>query len=121
MILLGYNTPTHNPAYPALDPLAAFHNRLCLQAGAYQNGAWVVGVAKAGEEEGVMQLGQSAIVAPSGEVVAQSVTLEDELIVHRCDLDATKPYKEGIFHFGKNRRVEHYGPIVEQTVATPPG
>ena len=76
---------------------------------------------KAGEEEGVMQLGQTMVIAPSGEIVAQATTLQDELIVHTCDLDATRPYKEGIFHFGKNRRVEHYGPITSQTEAEPPG
>ena len=121
LILLGYNTPCQNPDYPELNSLVPFHNRLSMQAGAYQNGAWVVGVAKAGEEEGVMQLGQSVIIAPSGEVVAQATTLDDELIVHRIDLDAVKPYKEGVFHFGRNRRIEHYGPICEQTDARLPG
>ena len=121
LILLGYNTPCHNPDYPAMNPLVPFHNRLSMQAGAYQNGAWVVGVAKAGEEEGVMQLGQTMIIAPSGEIVAQATTLEDELVVHTCDLDATRPYKEGIFHFGRNRRIEHYGPITDQTEAEGPG
>ena len=121
LILLGYNTPSNNPDYPEMNSLVSFHNRLSMQSGAYQNGAWVVGVAKAGEEEGVMQLGQTMIIAPSGEVVAQATTLEDELVVHTCDLDATRPYKEGIFHFGKNRRIEHYGPITSQTEAELPG
>ena len=120
LILLGYNTPCHNPQYPQLDHLANFHNRLCMQAAAYQNGAWIVGVAKAGLEEGVMQIGQTAIIAPSGEVVAMCSTLEDELIVHRCDLDQTKPFKESIFNFAKHRRIEHYGLIAEQTEAVPP-
>ena len=48
MILLGYNTPVHNPPSPEHDNLAHFHNELVMQAGAYQNGCWVVGVAKAG-------------------------------------------------------------------------
>src|SRR5262249_51274648 len=87
LIVLGYNTPSHNPANPASDPLAGFHNHLCMQAGAYQNACWVVGVAKAGNEEGVMQIGQSCIIAPTGEIVAQALTLEDELITFKCDLD----------------------------------
>ena len=33
------------------------HNHLCLQAGAYQNGMWVVAVAKAGCEEGCDLIG----------------------------------------------------------------
>ena len=50
-----------------------------MQSGAYQNGTWVVGVAKAGNEEGVEQIGNSIIVAPSGEIVAACTTTADEL------------------------------------------
>src|SRR5207245_1129193 len=32
MILLGYNTPVHNPPAPEHDHLADFHNRLVMQA-----------------------------------------------------------------------------------------
>jgi predicted amidohydrolase len=113
MILLGYNTPDNNPANPGSNHLANFHNLLTMQAGAYQNATWVVGVAKAGVEEGVSQIGQSCIIAPSGEIVAMCSTLEDELIVASCDLDQAKAYKETVFNFEKNRRVEHYGIIVE--------
>ena len=120
MILLGYNTPAHHPEVPELDRLANFHNQLSMQAGAYQNGRWVVGVAKAGVEEGVSQIGQTSIIAPSGEVVAMTSTCGNELIIHRCDLDATKTYKEHIFNFARNRRIEHYGPITGQTAATFP-
>ena len=47
-------------------------------------------------------------------------TLSDEVIVHSCDLDATLPYKEGIFNFEKNRHIQSYGPITQQTKSTPP-
>ncbi|CAN5479529.1 N-carbamoyl-D-amino-acid hydrolase [soil metagenome] len=114
LIVLGYNTPVHNPALPATDLLVNFHNQLSMQAGAYQNSTWVVGVAKAGEEEGVLQIGQSCIIAPSGEVVAMATTLEDELIVAKCDLDLAQLYKQSLFNFAKNRRIEHYGLITEQ-------
>ncbi len=120
MVLLGYNTPDHIPEHPELDHLVNFHNRLSMQAGAYQNGCWVVGVAKAGVEEGVSQIGQTSIIAPSGEVVAMSSTLGDELVVYRCDLDLVKPYKESLFNFANNRRIEHYGPITHQTSAVLP-
>jgi predicted amidohydrolase len=115
IILLGYNTPCHHPEHPQLDGLSNFHNLLCMQAGAYQNGCWVVGVAKAGIEEGVSQIGQTSIIAPSGEVVAMASSIDNELVVHNCDLDQTKPYKETIFNFEENRRIEHYGPITGQT------
>src|SRR5262245_55465682 len=80
MILLGYNTPVHNPPAPEHDLLGPFHNHLVMQAGAYQNATWVVGVAKCGREEGCDMIGQSAIIAPSGEIVALCSTLGDELV-----------------------------------------
>lgn len=120
LVLLGYNTPTHIPDQPEIDHLSDFHHLLSMQAGAYQNGCWVVGVAKAGVEEGVSQIGQTAIIAPSGEVVARSSTLDDELVVYRCDLDLVKPYKERLFNFAQHRRIEHYQRITTQTGATPP-
>ena len=75
--------------------------------------------AKAGVEEGVDQIGQSCIIAPSGEIVAQCTTLGDELQVARCDLDLCTSYKQGIFNFASHRRTEHYGLIVERTGAGP--
>lgn len=120
LILLGYNTPDHNPARPESDHLSDFHNLLCMQSGAYQNATWVVGVAKAGIEEGVSQIGQSCIISPSGEIVAMASSLEDELITYRCDLDLTGKYKDTIFNFAARRRVEHYGLITGRTGAQPP-
>jgi len=108
LVTLGYNTPRHHPGYSETDRLSDFHHLLSLQAGAYQNGMWVVAAAKAGTEEGVEQIGGSLIVAPSGESVTRSVTLEDEVIVARCHLDMCRTYKEGVFPH-RNRRVEHYG------------
>jgi N-carbamoyl-D-amino-acid hydrolase len=120
MILLGYNTPAHNPPAPEQDPLGPFHNHLVMQAGAYQNATWVVGVAKCGREEGCDLIGQSAIIAPSGEIVAQAATLADELITARCDLDLTRSYKDTIFNFARHRRPEHYRLIVDRVGAEPP-
>lgn len=120
MICLGYNTPAHNPPAPEHDLLGLFHNHLVMQAGAYQNGTWVVGVAKCGREEGSDLIGQSAIIAPSGEIVTMCTTLGDELATARCDLDATRSYKETVFNFARHRRPEHYRLIVERTGAEPP-
>ena len=120
MILLGYNTPAHNPPAPEQDALGPFHNHLVMQAGAYQNATWVVGVAKCGREEGCDLIGQSAIIAPSGEIVAQAATLGDELITARCDLDLTRSYKDTIFNFARHRRPEHYRLIVDRVGASPP-
>jgi N-carbamoyl-D-amino-acid hydrolase len=114
MILCGYNTPIHYVPDPSQDILQGFHNALVMQSGAYQNGTWVVGVAKGGVEEGVDSLGQSMIVAPSGQIVAQALTTDDELVVARCDLDWCLRYKGTLFDFDRYRRPEVYGRITGQ-------
>ncbi|VVD77851.1 N-carbamoyl-D-amino-acid hydrolase [Pandoraea iniqua] len=120
MILLGYNTPVHNPPAPEHDDLSMFHNQLVMQAGAYQNGTWVVGVAKAGNEEGCEMIGGTCIIAPSGEVVAACSTKGDELAIARCDLDLCNSYKNTTFNFAKHRRPEAYRMIVERRGAVAP-
>ena len=115
LALIGYNTPVHYPPDPSQDVLQGFHNGLVLQSGAYQNGMWVVGVAKAGEEEGCLLLGESSIVAPSGEVRARCTTDGDELVVAECDLDMCSNYKDTLFNFSYYRRPEVYGRITGQT------
>lgn len=120
MIMLGYNTPVHNPPAPEHDNLSHFHNQLVMQAGAYQNGTWVVGVAKAGREEGCDMIGNSIIVAPSGEIVGACTTTGDELAVARCDLDLCNSFKNTTFNFERHREPEHYRMIVERKGAIPP-
>jgi N-carbamoyl-D-amino-acid hydrolase len=114
LVLIGYNTPIHYAPDPGQNPLQGFHNHLVMQAGAYQNGTWVVGVAKGGNEEGVESLAQSAIIAPSGQIVAQAVTTGDELISARCDLGWCAHYKETLFDFERYRRPEMYQRITKQ-------
>lgn len=113
MILCGYNTPIHYAPDPSQDVLAGFHNQLVLQAGAYQNGTWVVATAKGGIEEGVDSLAQSCIVAPSGQVVAQTITNGDEVIVAECDIDWCARYKQTLFDFDRYRRPECYAILTE--------
>ena len=120
MVLLGYNTPRHNPPAPDHDRLSDFHNRLSMQAGAYANGTWVVGVAKCGVEEGCELIGGSAIIAPTGEVVAQALTVDDELLVARCDLDLGRSYKTTTFNFARHRQPDQYRLIVERAGAVEP-
>jgi predicted amidohydrolase len=114
LILCGYNTPIHYAPDPSQDILQGFHNALVMQSGAYQNGTWVVGVAKAGIEEGVDALGQSCIIAPSGQIVAQAFTTGDELVVARCDLDWCQRYQGTLFDFDRYRRPEVYTRITAQ-------
>ncbi|MBV8166712.1 MAG: N-carbamoyl-D-amino-acid hydrolase, partial [Alphaproteobacteria bacterium] len=120
LVLLGYNTPVHNPPAPEHDALSLFHNHLSMQAGAYQNGTYVVGVAKCGVEEGVEMIGGSAIIAPSGEIVAQCSSQGDELAAARIDLDRCAAYKTTTFNFAVHRQPQHYGLITERKGAIPP-
>ncbi len=108
LVMLGYNTPVHYPPAPEHDHLQDFHNHLVMQAGAYQNGTWVVGVAKAGIEGGCDLIGGSCIIAPTGEIVAQCKTLGDELIVHECDLDRCREIQTNIFDFAQHREPDSY-------------
>jgi predicted amidohydrolase len=116
LVMLGYNTPSVNSqAGDEGEEKRRYHSELSMCAGAYQNAAWVVGIAKAGVEDGHPMFGGSVIVDPNGFVVARAETDEDELIVHACDMDATVFGKETIFDFKRHRRPEHYGRITSQT------
>jgi predicted amidohydrolase len=115
LILIGYNTPARDPEKPELDRLTGFHNLLCMQSGAYNNGAWVVGVAKAGCDAGVDMIGQSTIIAPSGEIMAMTAGLGDELLTWECDLDQTRLYRDYILDLANMRRPEHYAAITAPT------
>ena len=114
LVALGYNTPVHYPRVPEQDRLQDFHNHLSMQAGAYQNGTWVIGVAKAGAEEGCDLIGGSCIIAPTGEIVAKCSTLGDEVVVAECDLDRCSEIQRNIFNFELHREPQHYGLIVER-------
>lgn len=115
MVFCGYNTPVHHPAAPDHDRLGQFHNELSMQSGAYQNSTWVVGIAKAGMEEGVDMIAGSCIIAPNGEIVARAASADDEVIVARCDLDLGRSYRETTFNMAIHRRTEHYRMVVERT------
>ena len=115
MVFCGYNTPVHHPAAPDHDRLGQFHNELSMQSGAYQNSCWVIGIAKAGMEEGVDMIAGSCIIAPTGEIVARASSSGDEVIVARCDLELGRSYRETTFNMAIHRRTEHYRMIVERT------
>jgi hypothetical protein len=114
VICIGYNTPVHNPPAPEHDRFGDFHNHLVMQAGAYQNGTFVVGVAKAGREDGVDQIGGSCVIHPSGSVIAQCVGLGDEVALAVCDLDDTVSYKTTVFDLRRHRQPDQYGALVER-------
>jgi predicted amidohydrolase len=114
IIALGYNTPTGLGEPYQAAAQANFHNALTMQSGAYHNACWVAAAAKCGVEEGFPMIGQSMIISPLGEIVAQAASLEDELITAYCDMKLAHYAKTEIFNFARHRRPEAYGPIVER-------
>jgi predicted amidohydrolase len=120
LVLIGYNTPLHYAPDPGQNRLAGFHNNLVMAAGAYQNGCWVVGVAKGGIEGGVHSLAETQVIAPSGETVARAVTEGDEVVVAACDLDLCDDYRSTLFDFDRYRLPEKYGLLTSQRGVIPP-
>jgi N-carbamoyl-D-amino-acid hydrolase len=114
VVLIGYNTPLSLEEAPSLAHLRMFHNHLPMQAGAYQNAVWVAAAAKAGLEDGHALIGGSCIIAPSGEIAALAVSLDDEVVVHRADLDLIGACRRVNFDFATYRRPEEYGLIAQR-------
>ena len=121
LVVLGYNTPKLNSLKKDESAETRMHqNHLCMQSGAYQNACWVVGTAKAGNEDGFEMMAGSSIINPNGEIVAIAQTSEDELLTFNCDLDDCTFPKRTTFNFDAHRRIEHYGLICSQTGVEPP-
>jgi predicted amidohydrolase len=113
VVLIGYNTPSMLDEAPELDHLRVFHSQLAMQAGAYQNTVWIAAAAKAGFEDGQMQIGGSCIIAPTGEIAARTISMEDEVIVHRANLDLIATCQKVNFDFARYRRPDQYRLISE--------
>ena len=120
LVVLGYNTPSHNIHWPEPSHLRMFHHLLLLQAHAHENALWIGAAAKCGREDGFHMIAGSVIVSPSGEIAAQSSTEEDELIFFNCDLALGDTFREHVFNFAKHRRPEHYKLIVDRVGAGKP-
>lgn len=122
LVMVGYNTPTDflDPKTQQSPHLRVLHSHISIQSGAYQNSCFSVAVAKAGNEDGFNLFGSSIIVNPLGEVIAQTSTWDDELIVADCDLDLCKLSRATTFDFEKHRRIEAYQRITTQTGSSKP-
>jgi N-carbamoyl-D-amino-acid hydrolase len=118
--VLGYNTPSQNIHWPEPVHLRMHTHLITLQASAYQNAMWIAAAAKCGYEDGYHMIGGSVIVAPSGEIAAQSSTEDDEVITANIDLSLGDTFREHVFNFAKHRRPEHYKLIVERVGAGDP-
>jgi N-carbamoyl-D-amino-acid hydrolase len=120
LVVLGFNTPSFNIHWHEPPHLRMFHHLLSLQANAYQNALWIAAAAKGGFEDGFHMIGGSAIVSPSGEVVAQAQSEDDEVIFCNIDLALGDNFREHVFNFAKHRRPEHYRLIVDRVGAGEP-
>src|SRR5439155_18205130 len=99
IILIGYNTP--------ISALALDLNELCMRAGAYANACFVVGIAKAGIEDGLELIGGSSVIDPQGQIVAKASTNGGELVTARVDLDRMTPVRKR-WNFLGRRQPQHY-------------
>ena len=122
LVMLGYNTPSINQDAKGFEAhhLRVFHSHLSIQSGAYQNACFAIATAKAGTEDGCELFGNSIIVNPQGQIMAEATTWGDELVVADLDLDQCILGRTSIFNFAAHRRPEAYGPITNQVGAAPP-
>lgn len=120
VVVLGYNTPSLNIHWDEPAHLRTTTHLISLQANAYQNGIWVAAAGKCGSEDGHHMIGSSVIVAPTGEIVARSLTEDDEVISVKADLAIGELFRKNVFNFAQHRRPEHYRLIVERVGAGDP-
>jgi predicted amidohydrolase len=114
LITLGFNTPTENLHYPEPPALRVHHHLIMAQSMAFMNACWLVETAKCGFEDGYRMFGHSVIVAPTGEIVAKTVSEDDELISVDADLDLAQDLKRTMFNYAAHRRPEHYRILIER-------
>ncbi|KAF3400442.1 hypothetical protein DPV78_005333 [Talaromyces pinophilus] len=131
LILCGYNTPAYNPYFWGTSKLmspemarstAVTQHKLVMQANSYMNSCFSIAAGKAGLEDGRYELiAGSCIVGPEGQILAEAVTADDEVVCAEIDLDECRPGKENIFNFAQHRRVEAYQRVVDQVGVTQAG
>ena len=66
-------------------------------------------------------IGGSCIIAPTGEIAAQALTEDDEVVTYDCDMALGDYLRRTVFDFARHRRPEHYRMILDRTGAVPPG
>lgn len=116
VMLIGYNSAAYDPNGGTSEDLElrTFHSMLVTQANAYMNSTWAISAAKAGVEDGFGLIAGSCVVDPNGVVMAQAATMEDELVIADCDLDACRQGREKMFNFAAHRRPQHYRRLIDQ-------
>jgi predicted amidohydrolase len=72
----------------------------------------VVGIAKAGVEDGMELIGGSSVINPQGQIIAKASTTGDELITALIDLDQMTPVRKR-WNFLGRRQPQHYGSLLD--------
>lgn len=116
LVMVGYNTPVAHldVRHQQAPHVKVLQSNIVVQASCYQNNCFAVAVAKAGVEDGHAMFGSSIIVNPFGEIIAQSSTWDDELIVADCDLRHCMVNRDSTFNFAAHRRPDQYQRITNQ-------
>lgn len=104
IVLMGYNTP--------VLPQSSAQHELAMCSGAYANGLFVVGIAKAGIEGTTRLLGGSCIIDPHGQIIARASSDQDELTVATLDFGELERARAH-WNFFARRRPEFYGNLVD--------
>ena len=120
MVVLGYNTPRHNPPAPDHDALSDFHNRLSMQARRLRQ-CHLGRRRRQGRRRGGLRADRRVVHHRADRPDrGAGLTLGDELVVARCDLDLGQSYKRTTFNFASHRQPDQYRLIVERTGAEEP-
>jgi predicted amidohydrolase len=85
-----------------------------MQGAAYANGIWIIASAKAGIEDGCELISGSCIISPTGEIVSESTTNNDELVLGEIDTNECLKIRENIFNFKLHRQPVEYEIISKQ-------
>ncbi|MCD0501442.1 carbon-nitrogen hydrolase family protein [Bordetella petrii] len=83
-----------------------------LRARAYENGAYVLASNRAGTEGPRHHLGHSMVVDPYGMIAARAGERDDELVMHKADLDEIGRARAA-FPWWRDRRPDLYGDLVK--------
>lgn len=115
VIAIGYNSPLEpeedaSTARDVAGQVFAEDGALAMRAGARANGVHVIGAGKAGVEWGTRYIGDSLVIGPTGNVLAQAKGEGDQLVLAEIDLDFGRRVRERL-NLGTNRRPEWYGTL----------
>ena len=82
---------------------------------AISNGVFVAAANRVGREKGLTFWGDSFVVAPTGECIAQASENKEEILVANCDLGKITEMRQS-WPFLRDRRIDAYQAITERVV-----